>query len=139
MPPSATASSWISNPAAQSILDHLHSASPVVLLFFFLAVFAIYGVISAPPEAALKPAEDQTGPGGKPLPRGRGARAAAQRKSQAQDFSPARKRFFSWISIAVIFTFLGDAVLVVLHTLIDREHNWWCGQPVAVCFLLLPA
>ena len=122
---------WVSNRAAQDILVYVHYSYPIILLLFFLAATTTHAVLTASKDEVVQAAPDQTGPGGKPLPRNTSP-GAKKRTQQTIDFSPARKLFFCWISVAAILTFLGDAVIVMLHALMDKKDNWWCGQPVVV-------
>lgn len=51
------------------------------------------------------------------------------------DFSPLRKLFFSWISVAAVLTFAGDATNAIVHALVDKKDNWWCGESVVVRYI----
>ena len=116
------------------VLRYLHYAYPTILLVFFLAAFMIYSAVTAPEESTSStPA--QTGPGGKPLPRNR--RMKIQKPGRAADFSPARKSLFKWLSVAVLLTFVANAVLICIHALVERESGWWCGQDTVVSHLRL--
>ena len=122
-------SPWVSNDAAQRALVWLHYASPIILLFFFLAAFMLYSIRAAPPqvktnEPVLK------GPGGKPLPRDK--RGKSQEAYQPPEFSPARRHLFRVISVGATLTFVANATAIILHTLVDRANGWWCGQHAAV-------
>ena len=117
--------------SAPHILAQLHLAYPVVLLVFFLVTFMSHSIITANPEKTTT-AAPVSGPGGKPLPRNKRARSGSIIKLQGRDFSPAQKSLFKWVSVALIFTFLANAVLVLLHVLVNRADGWWCGQHVAV-------
>ena len=122
---------WVSDSALDSLLIILHYASPILLLVLFLVAFTVHSIVTAPKDNTLNASAEQTGPGGKPLPQNTGARAAAQKK-QVLDFSPARKLLSIWLSVGTILTFLGNAVVVIIHTLLDRKQGWWCGEDVAV-------
>ena len=123
---------------AQQIMIYAHYASPIILLVFFLVAFTAHGILTAPKEDVVLAETGQTGPGGKPLPRNSSPTAKAEReKRKAVDFSPSRKLLFTWLSAGVLLTFLGNAVTVIVHALLDRKDNWWCGQAVVVCDLIL--
>ena len=111
------------------VLSYLHYAYPVILLVFFLAAFMAYSIATAP-EESTSGESIQTGPGGKPLPRNR--RAKAQQASRTSDFSPARKLLFKWLSVAVLLTFVTNAALICIRALVERESGWWCGQDAVV-------
>ena len=125
---------WVSNNTAQAILTYVHYAYPIVLLLLFLLAFTIHSVLTASKDDVVEPVPDQTGPGGKPLPRNISPSARKQ-KQKVLDFSPARKLVFGWLSIGVILTFLGNAVTVIVHALVEKTHEWWCGQSTVVCRL----
>ena len=118
---------WVSNHAAQDVLVYVHYAYPIILLLFFLFATTAHAVLTASKDEIIQPNPDQTGPGGKPLPRTLSP-GAKKKTQQTIDFSPTRKLFFSWISVAAILTFLGDAVVIIVHALVDKKDNWWCGQ-----------
>ncbi|KAL9106459.1 MAG: hypothetical protein Q9187_008558 [Circinaria calcarea] len=123
---------WVSDGNADKILLYIHYASPIILLFFFLAAFTAHSILTASEETTAKVSTDKTGPGGKPLPSNTGARAAARRKKQVLDFSPARKLLFQWTSVGALLTFVANGVVVILHTVLNRKDEWWCGEAVAV-------
>ena len=119
---------------AQEIMVYTHYASPIILLIFFLLAFTAHSILTASKEDLIQPSPSQTGPGGKPLPRTSSPAAkAAAREKKALDFSPSRKLLFTWLSAGVVLTFLGNAGTVIVHALLDRKDNWWCGQAVVVC------
>ena len=124
---------------AQQVMIYIHYASPIILLVFFLVAFTAHSILTASKEDVIQVETAQTGPGGKPLPRTSSpiARAAAREK-KALDFSPSRKLLFTWLSVGVVLTFLGNAGTVIVHALLDRKDSWWCGQAVVVCHYFLP-
>ena len=130
----ASSTPWmVSNSNSQAILTYLHYASPILLLVFFLVAFTAHGILTAPKDEIIEADPNQTGPGGKPLPRTPSPSAKQEREKQRhQDFSQNRKLLFDWLSVAVIFTFLGNVVIVIVHALLDRKDEWWCGQSVIV-------
>lgn len=119
----------VSNRTAQSILIYIHFASPIILIVFFLVAFTAHSIATASVDTTLKDPQDQTGPGGKPLPSK--SRKTSQ-ESNSLDFSPARKLLFNWLSVGTIATFLANAAVVIAHALVNREEHWWCGESVAV-------
>lgn len=141
MPSSLSLSSMTSSTSiaimALDILVYTHYASPIVLLVFFLVAFTSHSIITAPREDVVQAETGQTGPGGKPLPRNSSPAAKAAREKKALDFSPSRKLLFVWLSAGVVLTFLGNAVTVIVHALLDRKDNWWCGQAVVVCDFMI--
>lgn len=105
---------------------YIHFASPTILLAFFLVAFTAHSIGTASKDAVVRPSTEQTGPGGKPLP------AKTKRENPTVDFSPARKLLFIWLSVGTILTFVGSAVVVILHAVLARREHWWCGESVAV-------
>lgn len=137
LPVRMDAKQWVSSRPAQHLLLYIHFASPPVLLAFFLVAFTVHSIVTAPKDTTITPATtDQTGPGGKPLPKYTGPSARSKR-IKITDFSRARKLLFDLLSVGLILTFVGNAVVVILHALICRKDNWWCGQSVAVGFTLM--
>ncbi|KAL9029514.1 MAG: hypothetical protein Q9196_002252 [Gyalolechia fulgens] len=114
---------------AQHILLFFHFASPIILIIFFLTAFTAHSIVTASTDTATNPLEEQTGPGGKPLP---SSKKRPKKKKNVLDFSPARKLLFIWLSAGAAATFVGNAVVVILHALLDRKNNWWCGEAVAI-------
>ena len=121
---------WLSTRSADDILRDVHYASPFTLLSFFLIAFTVHSIATASDDTDVAPSQDQTGPGGKPLPK------KIKPKEDVLDFSPARKLLFNWTQVGVILTLVANAVVVIVRALVDREDNWWCGQAVAVSSLV---
>ena len=136
LPVDMDAKAWVSNRTAQDLLVYIHFAYPPVLLTLFLVAFTVHSVATASEDTTITASTDQRGPGGKPLPKNTGP-SAHSKKKQISDFSRARKLLFDLLSAGVILTFVGNAVVVILHALIYRKDSWWCGQSVAVCFTLI--
>lgn len=119
--------------AAGKVLVVLHYSYPIILLFFFLFAFSAHSIATS----RATNSEDsklavQYGPGGKPLP----VRSKSFRKVLPKDFSRSRKLVFQWLTVAVCFTFVGNAIVVIWHALYNRHEHWWCGQAVTVNSLL---
>ncbi|KAL8799413.1 MAG: hypothetical protein Q9182_005898 [Xanthomendoza sp. 2 TL-2023] len=121
--------SAVSNKTAQSILIYLHFASPIFLFVFFLIAWTAHSIATASVHAPGKDPQDQTGPGGKPLPPNL---RKSSKGSNVLDFSPARKLLFNWLSVGAIVTFVANAVVIIAHALVHRKDNWWCGESVAI-------
>jgi hypothetical protein len=60
-------------------------------------------------------------------------RSAAILTHDTPDFSPNAKLMFKWLSVAILFTFVGDATINISHVLFGRRQHWWCGESVVVC------
>jgi hypothetical protein len=77
-----------------------------------------------------KNVSQRMGPGGRPLPmRSRSSNGYRQ----TQQFSKTVKRFFNWLSVGILITWLADAVIFIAHALVARSEHWWQGQSVVVC------
>lgn len=122
---------WVSNNTAQRLLTTIQFAYPVILLFFFIAIFTLRSIVtSRSDKSEEQTSEDQLGPGGKPLPKKKAP--AASSKQNALDFSRPRKLLFEWISLGVALTFVGNAITIIVHALYARSEEWWCGQAPVV-------
>jgi hypothetical protein len=113
---------------AKGVLVFLDHSYPIILLFYFLIFFLVHSVLSAPKEE-YEEAETKLGPGGRPLPKNKKKTA---RLPELPDFGPRKKALFNWLSLGLLFTFVADTALVVVHAIAKREENWWCGQHAAV-------
>lgn len=124
---------WLSSHTASLLLKYTHYSSPAVLFLVFLIAFISRSIVNTNKRDDLKPIITQTGPGGKPLPRGNSPAATKEIiKYEASDFTPGRKLLFVIISILLLLTLIGNAVIVISHALADREEQWWCGQAFVV-------
>ena len=119
---------WVSNKTAQAILVYIHYSSPIILLAFFLIAFTAHSIATASNDHVVRPAANRMGPGGKPLPQNTRGKPDAK----PVDFNRPRKLLFNWLSVGTIITFLGNSGVVILHAVIHRKDNWWCGESVAV-------
>lgn len=120
---------WVSDQTAQSLLVYTHYSSPIFLLALFLIAFTAHSILTSSHEPVVELTAPRTGPGGKPLP----AKTNGKPRKNALDFSHARKLLFIWLSVGTIATLVANAGVVILHAVLDRKDNWWCGQSVAVC------
>ncbi len=127
---------WVSDKTARNILVYTHYCSPIILLAFFLIAITAYSIATASSDAVLHPSTEHTGPGGKPLPQKVTPSAKEKQEKNALCFSRGRRLLFEWLSVGTILTFVGNAVVVILHAIFDRKDNWWCGESVAVCLYL---
>ncbi|KAH0562222.1 hypothetical protein GP486_003078 [Trichoglossum hirsutum] len=118
---------WQPAKIASQVLLYTHYAYPVVLLVFFLLAFTANSIVTA--SLAAEPS-GSNGPGGKPLPAGRVAAGSGAPRKARVGVSPQRKAVFNWLSVAVIASFVGNAVNVIVHSLTER--GWWCGKAVAI-------
>lgn len=107
----------------------VHYAYPAVLLSVFLVAFVARSILTASEPAT----STRTGPNGRPLPEDSRSRALRDAERQRADFTPLQKAFFNWVSVGVIFTFLGNAGEIIAHALVQRP--WWCGKAAAVSHL----
>ena len=70
-------------------------------------------------------------PGGKPLPKKHNTKKEPD-NPDFLDFSRPRKLLFEWLTVAVIFSLVGNIVVVIVHALYARDEQWWCGQAATV-------
>jgi len=123
-------SPWVSSPLAQKILAYLQVIYPILLLFLYILAFTIRSVATARNDNHSPPQPEQLGPGGKPLPKKNKKDAAI---SHALDFSRPRKLLFEWLSVGLLTSLAGNIAVIVLHAVLEREQQWWCGQAPTVC------
>jgi ATP-binding cassette, subfamily B, vacuolar membrane transporter HMT1/ACLQ len=118
---------WLSAKIASRILLYAHFAYPLIVLVFFLAAFTANSIWTA---SEVAEPSNSNGPGGKPLPANKNTDSLRKLRKQQLEVGPLQKAVFNWLSIAVIATFVGNAVNVIVHALTER--GWWCGESVAV-------
>lgn len=127
---------WASHPAplSSSLLVYIHFTSPLILLCFFLVLLTTHGIVTTPKDVVARTPSQATGPGGKPLPQkaSPSAKSKARREKEELDVSPARKLLFTWLAVGNILTFVGNAAVVIIHSVLYRKDHWWCGKSVAV-------
>ncbi|KAF3387287.1 Heavy metal tolerance protein [Penicillium rolfsii] len=109
--------------AARELLEYLRTCYPIFLLFLFAVAFVVNTMVTA--RKASNSESVRMGPGGRPLPKRCRSAAPVQKP---KEFSPTVKRFFNWFSVAVLVTYLADAIIYILHVLLARSENWWRGQ-----------
>jgi hypothetical protein len=117
---------------AHKILRTVHVAYPIILLVFYLVVATTFSILNSKSEDNGSEDSKQAGPGGKPLPKKSPTRRMTN-SSQRNEFSHSRKLFFQWTSIGIVFSFIGNIVIVILHALVEQEERYWCGQAMTVC------
>lgn len=122
-----------SHKTTREILKYTRIISPIVLLVVFLVSFLARSIIIAKWGANAN-AGVRSGPGGRPLPKR--TRSSAVVNQQPIDFSENVKSAFKWLSVAVLMTLLVDAAFNMVHVLLYRSENWWCGQSVVVSIYL---
>jgi hypothetical protein len=113
------------------LLEYVHVAYPIVLLVFYLVVATAYSILHSKSEDNAEGEIKTAGPGGKPLPKKSPTRRMTD-SSQQNGFSHSRKLFFQWTSIGIVFSFIGNIVIVILHALVEQEERYWCGQAMTV-------
>lgn len=119
-------------PAVGHLLIYTRYASPIILLAVLVVAFLAHSIVTASDDQLAQPDIQATGPGGKPLPPKPSASARARQVEPPKDLSPARKLLVVWLSVGTIVTFVGNAALIILHTILARKENWWCGDSVVV-------
>lgn len=129
----AAAGPFAQQRSIRTALDYLSTLSPILLLVSFAVTFILHSVVSAKnaKKTTSNNAAVQTGPGGRPLPK-RMRSAAVVPAPVAREFSPKVKLLFKWLSVGVMFTFVVDATVNILHALFQRRQQWWCGQSTVV-------
>jgi hypothetical protein len=119
--------------AALELLEYLRTCYPAFLLILFVVAFVTNTTLAA--KKASKHESQYFGPGGRPLPqRSRGAPTYHKPK----EFSRNVKRVFNLLSVAVLLTFIADAIIYITHVMLARSENWWRGQSFVVCCVSKP-
>lgn len=116
----------------QRLLSILQIAYPIVLLFVYLISFTVRSITTASNDNDTSKQAPQLGPGGKPLPK-KNKTTKENGLPDFLDFSRPRKLLFEWLTIGIVFSLIGNIVVVIVHALYEREEGWWCGQAPTVC------
>ena len=117
-----------SHKTTEQIFNRLHDAYPVTLIFFFLSFIAVRSIVSA--SRSRNDPVTEYGPGGKPLPPRHKQDPSATNPSL--NLTRTQSLLFEWLAAAVCFTFVCNAINIVIHALFDRRDQWWCGQAMVV-------
>ena len=120
-----------------NVLNAARVAAPFVSIILFVVVFVFRTVLKSPEEPS-PPATPTLGPGGRPLPPRRKSARGVKQSLESSVFSPATKKLINYLSILILVTFLGNAAVIVLQTLVYRQEHWWCGQSTIVCRVKFP-
>ncbi|KAJ5601895.1 hypothetical protein N7510_011429 [Penicillium lagena] len=116
--------------AASELLQYLRTCYPLFLFVLFVVAFLANTMIVA--RNVHKDASQRMGPGGRPLPmRSRSSNSYRQ----TQQFSKTVKRFFNWLSVGILVTWLANAIIFIAHALVARSEHWWQGQSVVICII----
>ncbi|KAJ5492738.1 ABC transporter aclQ [Penicillium diatomitis] len=113
--------------AALELLEYLRICYPIFLLCLFTVAFIANTMATA--RRVGNQESVRMGPGGRPLPKRHRSEAPA---SAVKVFSPTVKRFFNWLSVALLVTFLIDATIYIVHVLVARSEHWWRGQSAVI-------
>lgn len=119
---------WVSDPVAQGVQTTVHVLYPILLLVIYLTTFTARSIYTAHNDSPSPP--PAMGPLGKPLPKKHNS--SEPLIPQELDFSKPRKLLFQWLSVGVLFSLLGNIVVVIVHALYARKEKWWCGQATTV-------
>lgn len=121
---------WAYADSLRRTLVILHYTYPILLLLFFLVAFTIRSIAATNSNINIsKPTT--TGPGGKPLPATDPTRNFVK-KTAHDDVTHTQKRVFEWVSLAAALTFVGNSVVVVTHSLVEKQEQYWAGKAVVV-------
>lgn len=122
-----TGRSWKST-TSYNILHYTHFAYPLVLLVVFLVAFVAHSIVTSRARNSVSPRSNLTGPGGKPLPPTSRPLSNGPPRPANEGFGKIRSLLFCWLSIGLIATFIGNAVNIIVHAIVERKDGWWCGQ-----------
>jgi len=125
-------SSWLSA-TAHAVLHYTQFSYPLILLVVFLVSFVAHSIISSPTHQSVSSRSNLTGPGGKPLPTTSRPPSNGPPEPKNEGFGKIRSLLFCWLSVALICTFIGNTINIVVHAIAERKSGWWCGQATVVC------
>jgi ATP-binding cassette, subfamily B, vacuolar membrane transporter HMT1/ACLQ len=114
------------------ILNWVKKLYPGLLLVVFIVGFVVYGIVNAPEDVGNIQVHPMKGPGGRPLPLRRKSANQVKEAASIKDFSPAAKFTFQILQTAVLVSFLVNAGLIIVQTLVDRKLQWWPGESAVV-------
>ncbi|KAF2022648.1 hypothetical protein EK21DRAFT_95546, partial [Setomelanomma holmii] len=102
------------------------------VLWLFLVTFTVRSVAATSFNAIIVE-PTPTSPRGKPLPGTDPTDPTRNfvRKAIRDGNTQTQKRVFGWLSLATALTFVGNSALVIVHSLVLKEH-WWAGKSVMV-------
>ncbi|KAH7121162.1 hypothetical protein B0J11DRAFT_58884 [Dendryphion nanum] len=118
------------NPQLHLAVKILSYTYPIFILVFFLAAFTARSIFASNSNSNVA-TPTTTGPGGKLLPATDPTRNFVK-KTATDDVTPSQKRLFEWLSLATALTFVGNAINIIVHALVCRYEQWWCGQHVVI-------
>jgi hypothetical protein len=130
--PSQGSGSWLSTELANNILYYVHFCYPLTLLIIFLVSFVWHSIVTSPSNQAVSSRSTILGPGGKPLPPNSRPPSNSPPQNQNPGFGRIRSLLFCWLSVGLIFSYIGSAINIVVHALVERNAGWWCGEATAV-------
>lgn len=114
------------------ILNGAKSAYPAIVLIIFLIAFVYHGVKTAPDDGDKVQIHPMRGPGGRPLPIRRKSANQVKEAAAVKDLPPGIRTIFKISQAVVILTFLANAGILLLETLLNREDEWWPGKNAVV-------
>jgi ABC-type transport system involved in Fe-S cluster assembly fused permease/ATPase subunit len=121
---------WSQADHLEKAVDYIQYAYPTALLFFFLVAFTVRSIVSSNSNAHVE-TPTTTGPGGKPLPATDPTRNFVKRTA-CDDVTHTQKLVFTWLSVLVASTFVGNAALTIVHAIVARSEHWWSGRAVVI-------
>ncbi|KAI9786004.1 MAG: hypothetical protein M1816_008156 [Peltula sp. TS41687] len=114
-------SSSLPAPWVSRILQVVQFAYPITLLLVYLATLMVHS-IRAGSKSTESSTEDEEADG-HPVP---GTPTSIPVSKRETELTRAQKALFVWLSAVVTATFVGNAVNIIVHALVQRP--WWCGE-----------
>jgi ATP-binding cassette, subfamily B, vacuolar membrane transporter HMT1/ACLQ len=118
------------------VLNYTRTAYPAILIVVFIAAFIYHGIKTSPDDTKVK-IHAMRGPGGRPLPIRRRSANQVKEAAAVKDLPPGIKTIFKITQCMVVLTFLGNAAILLIETLANREDQWWPGRTAVVSGILL--
>ena len=117
------------------VLQYFRISYPIVVLVVFFFVFILHSSnVAKQNEAGNIGDAAHIGPGGKRLPKRTRVMMMVARELPVELARKKSKAVFLWLTILLLFTYVGDAVLDMTHVMVAKSQQWWCGQAVVVSY-----
>lgn len=117
--------------AAQVFLPYIRISYPIVLLVVFFVIFIVHSARIAK-DAGGQGSAVQYGPNGKPLPKRTRVMMMVSGDFAAELAKNRSRTLFLWLTLFLLTTYIAEAAIHMLHIMLARSQQWWCGQAVVV-------
>ena len=124
---------WISGSTTRDILTYIRYATPIILFIVFCTIFLARSILEAKRDPRpLKGHLRRSARKEKGISPVNSSSLQGQSEGIILDFSPSRKGFFLLTNFLLLLTFVANGAIVVVHAVLERQHDYWCGQAYVV-------